>query len=949
MNPIYKFTINRGNINQLDPNPKVEGGALNIADGTIVADVYFNTYDYIEVVGGKTYHLITENGGIYGIPYVCLYDKDGGYLSGRTGVGYVTIDDDAKYVRVSIPSSTDASTISFCLESVNTFDAYIPPRVYPIYGDDLVKEFEKVSDEQCFRENLKGDLTFVKDDYDWIMARPFDYKFEISLFISYDGGEFWSRYWDGFFYKTDCKFDEDDENVAVTPSSRDRYSDLLAGLEKEYDLIRLAPEISHIKVDKRPMLQFYSGYPTGHVVGCYLSGMWWEQECEEPDSYTTLGQQGWRLIFNKVIAIFSQGTGTPSVPRSMSMDVPLLWPQDFIMTGGGYEFACIHIGANSFDFELRDASTHVALFRGHASANVPDFVVRLNAVPGASATGYVDVDARLFQIWCRIVCDKETATTIAIQSDDLVGDMRNYRFIEPLAEGVTPPLDDAVAYSDRMSEFPTEWGLYQPDEYYLPPEDGANNQFIPIIRESWGAISMWIDASQIPASLDENYRASFVLREAYPIASVISVLLGQIAPQLHHEATIQYSRFLYGESDPLSFSTHNIFITPKSNILTANYDQPAQQGKITLRRVLDMLRDCYRCYWYVDESNRFRIEHIEFFRRGGKYATYPGPEIGIDLTTERVPRNGKPWSYSTSKYVFEKPAMSARYQFGWMDDVTRGFEGEPIDIISGYVEKGKIENVEVSSFTSDVDYMLCNPNACSKDGFALLSAVYSDGLPLEEYVLTNYSALTRQLGSDGKWMSNSNNHILVPVTPGQRFKITANSDNAAQLAWFTSDAAPVVGEDAPLVDGTARFTISRNTTSYITAPVGANYLYVFRGTSSTPGGYLPASFVRVSEAGYYLPYENIGGGLLQNGQMAWPYLQIYYVWDMPAKYYKIGNITYQASGVKRLKKQELSFPLLRDAEVQKLVKTEIGDGEIEKISIYLSSRNAKVTLKYDTE
>lgn len=943
MNPIYKFTINRGNINQLDPKPKVEGGALNVADGTIVSDANFNTYDYIEVVGGETYHLITENGGIYGIPYVCLYDKDGGYLSGRTGVGYVTIDDDAKYVRVSIPSATDASTISFCLESVSTFDAYIPPRVYPIYGDDLVKEFEKVSDEQCFRENLKGDLTFVKDDYEWIMARPFDYKFEISLFISYDGGEFWSRYWDGFFYKTDCKFDEDDENVVVTPSSRDRYSDLLAGLEKEYDLIRLAPEISHIKVDKRPMLQFYSGYPTGHVVGCYLSGMWWEQECAEPDSYTTLAQQGWRLVFNKVIAIFSQGTGTPSVPRSMSMDVPLVWPLDFTMTGGGYELVCTHIGTNSFDYDLREENTHVALFHGHADTNTPDFVVRLNAVSGTSATGYVDVDARLFQIWCRIVCDKETATTIAIPSDDLVGDMRNYRFIEPLAEGVTPPLDDAIAYSDRMSEFPTEWGLYQPDEYYLPPEDGANNQFIPIIRESWGAISMWVDSSQIPASLDENYRASFVLREAYPIASVISVLLGQIAPQLHHEATIQYSRFLYGESDPLSFSTHNIFITPKSNILTANYDQPAQQGKITLRRVLDMLRDCYRCYWYVDESNRFRIEHIEFFRRGGKYATYPGPEIGIDLTTELVPRNGKPWSYSTSKYVFEKPAMSARYQFGWMDDVTRGFEGEPIDIISGYVEKGKIENVEVSSFTSDVDYMLCNPNACSKDGFALLSAVlklnasdveFEQGM-LRVFVGEPFESCKQ---SSSKQIRTAN---LIPIVNSSIFVQSFGTGLNYAIHEYDSSKCLLRSSGAKTGNNTITFL---DATRYIA-------IVVLRADNTDISPDIVSTFTNtISGIGpFVLPYENIGGGLLQNGQVAWPYLQIYYVWDMPAKYYKIGNVTYQASGVKRLKKQELSFPLLRDAEVQKLVKTEIGDGEIEKISIYLSSRNAKVTLKYDTE
>jgi len=40
---------------------------------------------------------------------------------------------------------------------------------------------------------------------------------------------------------------------------------------------------------------------------------------------------------------------------------------------------------------------------------------------------------------------------------------------------------------------------------------------------------------------------------------------------------------------------------------------------------------------------------------------------------------------------------------------------------------------------------------------------------------------------------------------------------------------------------------------------------------------------------------------------------------------------------------------LYDPDMVKLIKTQLGNGTIQKISINLSSRNAKATLKYDTE
>ena len=70
---------------------------------------------------------------------------------------------------------------------------------------------------------------------------------------------------------------------------------------------------------------------------------------------------------------------------------------------------------------------------------------------------------------------------------------------------------------------------------------------------------------------------------------------------------------------------------------------------------------------------------------------------------------------------------------------------------------------------------------------------------------------------------------------------------------------------------------------------------------------------------------------------------------MPALRYRINDTDMEALGIKKLKTQDIRFPLLHDIDLNQLIKTTLGDGVIDKLSINLSSRNANATLKYDTE
>ena len=101
----------------------------------------------------------------------------------------------------------------------------------------------------------------------------------------------------------------------------------------------------------------------------------------------------------------------------------------------------------------------------------------------------------------------------------------------------------------------------------------------------------------------------------------------------------------------------------------------------------------------------------------------------------------------------------------------------------------------------------------------------------------------------------------------------------------------------------------------------------------------------------YINYELEGVRyILQNGILSFLYLQpTFYIYDLPAKYAKINLETMLAASISKKKKQEVNFPYLIDINPMTLIKTNLGNGQIEKNSINLLSRMNKITLKYATE
>lgn len=713
--------------------------------------------------------------------------------------------------------------------------------VNPSYKQDLAKEYTLENGQHFFREGLSGNIKLLKDDFDWLYAQSTETELDLLIEKSNDNGLSWSDYYTGVFYKTNCKFNEDDKIAEISVDTKDRYTEVLAGIDNEYNLIKLAPARTPLIYRKRPLIQIY--IPGEDVVACFLSGNSWEQDVTEATTNETLITDTYKFTKVSVINVCN------IVPHEYPPTPPVfILPNvagDYVGEGewasgvtftmrsptGAYGFRYRYPGggATAYYLEIYRVSDGVVLFdRAISLSNSPfNTTYFLEAVSGSGASGGYDVYWSRRNVYGRYLLDLDEVPSFSLVSapipvNDLVADNRNYQYVLGYAI-------DGITVTNQTTSTPTEYGLAENGEYYQEPYSIFGDVFYPLAKSTWTTASIWFNFTIYDPIFEVACRKEYTMKDTSMLADVIKVLLAEIDPTLTHSGASDYSQVLYG-SNPIGASMR-LMITQKSNVLTGEYDKPAQKAPITLSSVLSMLANCFRIYWFIDDANRFRLEHISWFKNGGSYST--SPVLGFDLTVMEQLKNKKKWGFATSSIEYDKESLPERYEFAWMDEVTLSFEGYPIVINSKYIQRGKKEDIAIADFTTDIDYMLLNPEAVSSDGFALFGAILVSG---------NY-----------------------------------------EVPFVTLDAA------------------------------GIEYI-------------------------------------AQNGYLSWIYLAAtYWTRDLPAYDININEADSYALGIQRRKKQKVTFPSANDPDPVKLIKTYIGDGQIEKISINLSSRLIEADLRYDTE
>ena len=607
--------------------------------------------------------------------------------------------------------------------------------VRPHYKE-LNKKYAKESGQEFFRISLDGKINLFGSDYEIISQSSIEDQLIFIVDKYNNTSKKWVEYYRGEFSKTDCKFDHDKKKCELKTTAVDGYTEVMNKYENTYDLIKLAPEISKINLHKRSLMQVYiSG---ANSISNFFGGIYWEDDVNEAiDDYNTLVNKYYFSYIKAGNEFYVRGAGISDV-NGVYAGTNGYWScwngyTCYMGTDTPMTKAYIYIKRNS-DGAVLYQSVKQWMFTNAGNCYIGRENIEMVNVSNPSDKFTIE-SPFLYHIYQRLLCDVDTISdsegvknTYDLPSDDFVTDNRNYKKCIGLTGGM-------FFCTSRAVDKPTRYGLNDYGQYFTNefiPSSAGIGRPLSISRNSWANASLWYVYDSYYEYFEERLRKQYTLKDSYSIGAAIKAILKKIDPNITHEPTSEYSQFLYGSSNPLGMERFYVYITQKTNILKGDYDRPAQKAEASLEELMKMLRDCFRCYWYI-EDNKFKIEHIYFFMNGGSYSGKSNYQLDFTKLTDQF--NKKLSSYFQSEIEYDKSDLNQRYEFAWMDDVTDLFGGNTIDVKSNYIQKDKTEEINIGQFSSDVDYMLFNPSNFSEDGFALLCPV-KNGSTLELPIIT---------------------------------------------------------------------------------------------------------------------------------------------------------------------------------------------------------------------
>ena len=694
---------------------------------------------------------------------------------------------------------------------------------HPVWKNSLTKDYAFEQNQIFRRASLSEAIIFVGADYDWLMAASFTQKITVKLQISWAEDGTYEDYFDGMFYRTDCTINVDDKTIKVKPEVDDRYTKILAGLEKEYDLIKLRPAINFVNMKRRPLLQIYSGGE--NIVSCFLSGMAWEQEVMDNNYSDSQLRDDFHFgVIGSFIEVSFSNAPTGLTDSMFGTwehgDNQGEWP-DFSNEQNTYYMTYFQYKTltASYDWSYKNGLRIYAI--GTTTPILWQFEQTVYSTGGwndykpipdtftmAGQGGRSDLSASWSgtNIYGRWLVAYKPNGAYDIPSSDIVTYNRNYRYCIPYS------VTGVVRMTNRSSTVPTEWGLRPDGKYYMKPQLTQDEQTnilgqYPIGRSGWGTSSIWLQWSSSLDMTSQNLTKAMQLRDAYTLKNVINALLSQIDPTITFDESADYSVFLYG-TNPVYPNFGRLLMTPKSNLMVAEYSQPAQKAPITLADVLNMLKNALGCYWYVDGSNRLRIEHISYYKNGDSYSGTPS--VGIDMTTLLDSRNGKTWVRGTGEYSYDKLDMTERYEYSWMDETTDPFKGSAIEVLSPFVQQGKIEEVTIALYNPDVDYIMLNPSDVSEDGFALMCCLKLGNAYHCQTAEVQINDDTRVVVQNPKLaMINLQPNVLISDMPAWSIKVngTARTALGIQRKMKQQVSLPCIGNADPITDQLVKTSI----------------------------------------------------------------------------------------------------------------------------------------------
>lgn len=607
---------------------------------------------------------------------------------------------------------------------------------YPIVEDSTAITYAQQAEEIFYRAKLNGSLDFRFEFAD-ILAQGYNVEHVVVLQWYDADNDVWGEIWRGRFSLTDCTIDYDSNTISVEPETIDRYTKILDDWKKEYNLVKLAPAMQPVDILIRPLIQMYEIFDS--KISNYVGNYYWEANCtpverNDIDNYKFGLQQ--QYISAVITYADNAYSGTPYAYRGGKT---IAYVGEVIYGGLPQENTRVYgqywDGASWQTDTLRVRVAQMTTYTYFLFFGLPEtsgenqqklFQANYIAYGMGTAPEIVDIYAPLVaeaqsqwdMICMRILCQTElssitiqgnTYTLDDIPSNDMAGSNLNYNkvFYAPIAE---------IKISGDVQDEPTQWGKTINDKYFVKPTDSLGLRWMPVGQSLWRYFSVWYRITNVSMmnTINNQLTAYQTIADSYRLDKAAMKLLEKAG----WTGTYWISRALAGNNDYVGDSSFIPVITPKSNVISSYYNSPAQNAPISLEKIFTMLKQAYRCYWYIDDNNNIHVEHISYFDNGYSY-TESAPSVLIDLESVMHTNTKEHKAYGQNKVSFDKDNMPDQFTFGWMDEQTTPFEGYPINCLDKYVNKGVEEQNTIGSFDTDVDFVLSSPNDVTKDGFFL--------------------------------------------------------------------------------------------------------------------------------------------------------------------------------------------------------------------------------------
>lgn len=577
--------------------------------------------------------------------------------------------------------------------------------VHPIFAD-ASHSLKKASGEAYFDDKLNVELKFINEDYDFIVGtkvnlRPLNIKYVLELY--YDGVLRKTTY----FRKTTCDIDEnhhimtvDLKEIGIYDKIEDKKADEVnvakLGLEKHDVMHRIMPMMQVYRLGKREVMSTSSE----NVVST--------STCAEVTSFNQLHENDNMHIVAAFIgvlkdydteAVIGNYYGTQSINTAGQTNT-----LRFFRNRTGADYIECQISNSGCRFIKNTFSTSVVSLMSALNRGEATFVTHSRDREGVGETTFVYKLEYTLQIY---------GYNMLYSS----GGTRGYSndFIESgiYDNAIDNPTLNAIRMENTASMIPSSFRAIYEDDWMLGM--GIYIDTRAMMDKMYSATTSYYD----------QYTYWTTIRDYFLLQDLIRAMLSKVDADLVYEDNVQHSEFFSSALNPVSGELNGIYyVTPKSNVLSIDYDYAAWKAMLTFEQLMSMIRNVFNCYYDIYEDHdgvrHFRIEHAQWYANGGSYSERVRSEI--DLMANKDSRNKLPLGYRTKNWKYDTSEMPTKIEFSWMDDASEAFGGVPIYVPENrmLINTNYTEKKEITAFDSDLGYLSIAEGSVSKDGFVIV-------------------------------------------------------------------------------------------------------------------------------------------------------------------------------------------------------------------------------------